>query len=106
MVEEETEEGTEVEEEVPEKDTFGYYMKALLIVALFYLVLTPILATPWADTMPADYEEEGLQSIDLAEAVFEHYGVPFFILGFVLVASVVGGIYLAKDELRTRRWGR
>jgi NADH:ubiquinone oxidoreductase subunit 6 (subunit J) len=104
MVEEETKD--EVEEEVPEKDTFGYYMKALLIVTLFYLILTPILATSWAETMPADYEEEGLQSIDLAEAVFEQYGVPFFILGFVLVASVIGGMYLAKDELRTRRWGR
>lgn len=101
------EEGEEIKgEEQPEKDTFSYYLKALLVVTFFYLVLTPILATVWVSEMPDDYEEEGLSSIDLSKAVFEDYGVPFFILGFVLVAAVVGGMYLAKDELRTRRWGK
>ena len=91
---------------VPQSDTLSYYLRALLVVALFYFLLTPILATTWMDDMPEDYEENGLRSSDLSEAVFEQYGVPFFILGFVLVASVVGGMFLAKDELRTRRWGK
>jgi NADH:ubiquinone oxidoreductase subunit 6 (subunit J) len=89
-----------------QSDTLSHYLRALLVVALFYFLLTPILATTWADDMPEDYEENGLQSSDLSEAVFEQYGVPFFILGFVLVAAVVGGMFLAKDELRTRRWGK
>jgi len=95
----------EAKKKVPQSDTLSNYLKALLVVALFYFMLTPILATTWVDDMPEDYEENGLRSSDLAEAVFEQYGVPFFILGFVLVASIVGGMFLAKDELRTRRWG-
>lgn len=88
----------------PEKDSFSYYLKALLVVFLFYIVLTPILATAWDSDMDEDYEEKGLDSIELSKAVFEDYGVPFFILVFVLMAATVGGMYLAKDELRSRRW--
>ena len=89
-----------------QNDTLSLYLRALLVIALFYFLLTPILATTWADDMPEDYEENGLLSSDLSKAVFEQYGVPFFILGFVLVAAIVGGMFLAKDELRTRRWGK
>jgi NADH:ubiquinone oxidoreductase subunit 6 (subunit J) len=87
-------------------DTVTRYLKALLIIALFYFLLTPVLASTWADEMPEDYQENGLQSSDLAHSVFEGYGLPFFILGFVLISAVVGGMFLAKDELRTRRWGK
>lgn len=91
---------------ITDSTTVGYFLKALFVVTLFYLVFTPLVFSVWVSDMPEDYKEDGLGAGELSRAVFEEYGVPFFMLGFLMVAAIVGGMYLAKDELRTRRWGK
>jgi NADH:ubiquinone oxidoreductase subunit 6 (subunit J) len=86
---------------VKEEISFGRVLRALLILALLYIILTPILATSqWYTDVPEGRED--LKSKDLAEAIFETYTVPFVIISLTLVTSILGGIYLAKEEEEPR----
>jgi NADH:ubiquinone oxidoreductase subunit 6 (subunit J) len=65
---------------------------ALVAIAIVALVGWALLQTDWANTsvvFPVDLDS-------LATAIFNDYALPFEIVAFLLLAAIIGAIYLAR----------
>jgi NADH-quinone oxidoreductase subunit J len=67
---------------------------AIASVVIAVLIALAISATDWKETA----EQVRLATSDLSRALFESYVLPFEIVSVLLLAAVIGGVYLAKRE--------
>lgn len=65
-------------------------------VLLGYLMAISLVASDAWDT--TEINEVPMQ--DVANSLFDHYSFALVILGMLLAASVLGGIYLARKEVK------
>jgi NADH:ubiquinone oxidoreductase subunit 6 (subunit J) len=69
---------------------------AAIVVALF--VSLAALATDWH----ASADRVRVVTEDLANALFSQYVLPFEVVGVLLLSAVIGGVFIAKKESRSR----
>jgi NADH:ubiquinone oxidoreductase subunit 6 (subunit J) len=67
---------------------------AIASVVIAVLIALAISATDWKEAA----EQVRLATSDLSRALFESYVLPFEIVSVLLLAAVIGGVYLAKRE--------
>ena len=67
---------------------------ALLTVLLVLVSVLAILATDWGEVGEALH----IATDDLARVLFADWVLPFEIVGVLLLAAVIGGVFLAKRE--------
>ena len=67
---------------------------AIVSIVIAVLIALAISATDWKEGA----EQVRLATADLAMALFQGYVLPFEIVSVLLLAAVVGGVYLAKRE--------
>jgi len=67
---------------------------AIASIVLAVLIALAISATDWKEAT----DRVRLATADLSRALFEGYVLPFEIVSVLLLAAVVGGVYLAKRE--------
>ena len=67
---------------------------AAIVIAL--LVTIAALATDWH----AAADRVHVVTTDLANALFNQYVLPFEVVGVLLLAAVIGGVFIAKKEAR------
>ncbi|MFP4169764.1 MAG: hypothetical protein ACLFUV_01890 [Methanomassiliicoccales archaeon] len=69
------------------------FMAGLAVLFLALFVLGSLVFTVW----PAgELTHIGLET--LGSSTFELYGVTFFILGLIMFAAMMGGVFIAKEE--------
>jgi len=69
------------------KDLWKKIAVILLAVLLIYAFTDP----PWAEEM-----QDPVTTEDVAVGVFDDFGLTFVILGLLLAAALIGGIFMAK----------
>jgi NADH:ubiquinone oxidoreductase subunit 6 (subunit J) len=67
---------------------------AIASVVIAILIALAISATDWKEAA----DQVRLRTADLSKALFESYVLPFEIVSVLLLAAVIGGVYLAKRE--------
>jgi NADH:ubiquinone oxidoreductase subunit 6 (subunit J) len=67
---------------------------AIAAVILALLITVTIAATDWGQTLP----RFATTAEDLAKMLFGSYTLPFEIVSILLLAAVIGGVYIAKRE--------
>jgi NADH-quinone oxidoreductase subunit J len=67
---------------------------AIASIVIAVLIALAISATDWKEAA----EQARLATADLAMALFQGYVLPFEIVSVLLLAAVIGGVYLAKRE--------
>jgi NADH-quinone oxidoreductase subunit J len=67
---------------------------AIASVVIAILIALAISATDWKEAAA----QVRLATADLSRALFESYVLPFEIVSVLLLAAVIGGVYLAKRE--------
>jgi NADH-quinone oxidoreductase subunit J len=67
---------------------------AAIIIAIFVAIAA--LATDWH----AASDRARVATVDLANALFKQYVLPFEVVGVLLLAAVIGGVFIAKKETR------
>jgi NADH-quinone oxidoreductase subunit J len=67
---------------------------AIASVVIAVLIALAISATDWKEAAA----QVRLATADLSRALFESYVLPFEIVSVLLLAAVIGGVYLAKRE--------
>ena len=65
--------------------------KKIAVILLAILMVYSLAEPPWATEMADAATNE-----EVAESVFEDHGFTFVILGLLLAAAMIGGIFLAK----------
>jgi NADH-ubiquinone/plastoquinone oxidoreductase chain 6. len=80
---------------------------AILTLIFLATLIILIVATPWGDNVnyPYSFElKEGLRMPesgigDIGMAIFTTYLFPFEVLALVLLAALIGAIYVARKEI-------
>jgi NADH-quinone oxidoreductase subunit J len=67
---------------------------AIAAVILVVVLILTVIATPWGGSG----ERTATKTPDLARDLFANWVLPFEIVGVLLLAAVIGGIFLAKRE--------
>ena len=67
---------------------------AVASIILAVLIALTVIATNW----PAQVATQVTQATDLATSLFKQYTLPFEVVSVLLLAAVVGGVFLAKRE--------
>ncbi|MEM2944583.1 MAG: hypothetical protein QXN93_02545 [Methanomassiliicoccales archaeon] len=68
-------------------------LAAVATVALFLVVVISISSTNWIPGQITHFEM-GM----IAVTLFEDYGITFLVIGIVMFAAMLGGVFLAKEE--------
>jgi len=69
------------------------YFSAMAVLFLAMVIIASLLLTAW----PAgEIVHFGLQ--ELGSGTFELYGITFLILGILMFAAMMGGVFIAKEE--------
>ncbi len=71
-----------------------WWIGAIAAIVLVLLMVTTIMLTEWDATA----EVQVAETRDIAVMVFEDYLLAFEALGVLLLAAVIGGLYLAKRD--------
>jgi len=69
----------------------------LLMLIFLAIIIASIIQLPWSTEL-----EEELSTEDVGNILFHNYWFALIVLGLVLLAALLGGIYLAKIELKTK----
>jgi NADH-quinone oxidoreductase subunit J len=67
---------------------------AITAVVLALLIGLTVVSTDW----PAQVATQAVAAVDLATQLFDQYTLPFEVVSVLLLAAVVGGVFLAKRE--------
>jgi len=74
-------------------------MKAIFriigVIALTLLILSMLVFVPWEH----DIEQGKTDTRLLSHTMFEDYSLAFLMIGFIMFSAMLGGIFLAKEEL-------
>ena len=69
------------------------FMAGLAVLFLSLFVLGSLAVTVW----PAgELTHIGLET--LGNSTFEQYGVTFLVVGLIMFASIMGGVFIAREE--------
>ncbi|RJS69007.1 dehydrogenase [ANME-2 cluster archaeon] len=70
------------------------------VVALLFLAVVgiSIIGTEWVTTPLTFVKGDSSGIVHVGELIFTTYVLPFEVLSLVLLAALIGGIYLAKKE--------
>ena len=77
-------------------------MKALAkagAVALALLILSSLMLMPWEN----DIEQGKTDTLEVSNAMFDDFNLAFLLIAFILFSAMLGGIFLAKEELMDSR---
>ena len=69
------------------------YLAGLAVLSLSIIVIGSLLVATWPAGEPTNI---GLN--ELGMGTFETFGITFLIVGLVLFASMLGGVFLAKED--------
>ncbi len=69
------------------------YLAGMSVLVLAMLIIGSLLVAAWPAGEPTNI---GLNELGLG--TFELYGVTFLIVGLVMFTSMLGGVFLAKEE--------
>lgn len=87
-----TKRGTAVSDRTP---LHGKIPKLWIVAAFVFLLSLPILTTTW----PTSYSTMQTSSITaIGNALFSEYVIPFEVVSIALLAALIAGIFLAKQE--------
>ena len=67
---------------------------AILAIVLALLIAITVLATDWPNQVARQWTE----TVDVAKSLFSNFTLPFEVVSVLLLAAVVGGVFLAKRE--------
>jgi NADH-quinone oxidoreductase subunit J len=67
---------------------------AILAIVLALLITITVLATDW----PNQVARQWTQTVDVAKSLFADFTLPFEVVSVLLLAAVIGGVFLAKRE--------
>jgi NADH:ubiquinone oxidoreductase subunit 6 (subunit J) len=70
---------------------------AIAAVILVVVLVLAVISTPWGGEGPRGTT----QTADLAKTLFRDWVLPFEIAGVLLLAAVIGGVFLAKRDRAT-----
>jgi len=66
---------------------------AVAVIALLLVIVGSILTVTWATEQGAPFT-----NYDLAEALFNSWGPTLIVVGALLFASMMGGVFIAQEE--------
>lgn len=78
------------------KDSTKTAVKAASVAALAILLLFSMLQAPW--NFDVDYDRT--PSADIADSMFDDYGLAFMFISLILFSAMLGGMFLAKGRDR------
>jgi len=73
-------------------------LNAVVALLFFAVVAMSVMGTDWVSTPLTLVEGDSSGIIHIGTLIFTTYVVPFEVLAFVLLAALIGGIYLAKKD--------
>lgn len=79
------------------REKYENLLKFLLIVILLALIVSFLAETNWK------INHKEFQIKEVGNFLFENYGITFLIVGILLTASMLAGVYLAKEEKEGKR---
>ncbi len=71
---------------------------AIASAVLALLIAITVASTDWAGTLPRGWVATLDSATKLAKDLFANYTLPFEVVSVLLLAAVIGGVYLAKRE--------
>ena len=72
------------------------YSAVMIAVGVLFLavLIWPIMTGDFS----ADLEQQNTNTVELGKLMFDNYGLALIGVGIVLFVSMLGGVYLAKEE--------
>ncbi len=72
------------------------------VTLLFVLVAESMINVPWRDELHdiPTYNNTNASGPGVANSMFNDYSFTIIIIGLLLAAAMIGGVYLAKEEKR------
>jgi len=67
----------------------------LATIVLLVIVLGTVVLAAWS---PGEITEIGME--ELGNSMFEEYGITFLVVGVLMFAAMLGGVFLAKEDDR------
>lgn len=75
----------------------GLYGGVLIFLAVFPVLLTVALITPWRSVAPGDLAHT---TASLGNALLTHWLLPFEVASLILLATLIGAIVIARKEIK------